>query len=499
MTESRLTTLALFLTVAAGLAAVFYWFAGGVDLSLAERLPGADQRPAVDEGGAGASIEAPPGEVTKGPGVPSDLPGDWPGFRGPRGDNIATSSFTPHPSGEPDEPPIRGFVNMEDEVFLFGASREEGPEYPLRWSIGLGEGHAGAAVRDGRVFVFDYDREKSRDTMRCLSLDDGREIWRYAYPVRVKRNHGMSRTVPAVGKDFVVGLGPKCHLICLEIETGMPRWTLNLTRAYGAKVPPWYAGQCPLLDEDPESGDLRLVVAPGGRSLVVALDPITGKPIWESSNPRGWAMTHSSVVPMTFGKERFFVYCAGGGVAGVSAKDGSILWDTTEWKIRIANVPTPVVAGEGLIFLSGGYGAGSMMLALEQGPEGIRATPRFRLPPERFGSAQQTPILIEDHLFGVRPDGQFVCLNLNGDEVWASGAANVYGLGPYLAAGGLFHVVDDDGWLSRIEIRTDAFRLLDRVRVLEGHDAWGPMAFAGGLLIVRDLTRMVCIDLRVGE
>jgi outer membrane protein assembly factor BamB len=39
------------------------------------------------------------------------------------------------------------------------------------------------------------------------------------------------------------------------------------------------------------------------------------------------------------------------------------------------------------------------------------------------------------------------------------------------------------------------YRELARARVLSGHDAWAPMAFADGRLIVRDLTEMVCLDL----
>ena len=56
------------------------------------------------------------------------------------------------------------------------------------------------------------DVDRSADTMRCLSLDDGREIWHNGYPVVVPHNHGMSRTIPAVVGDTVVSLGPKCQV-----------------------------------------------------------------------------------------------------------------------------------------------------------------------------------------------------------------------------------------------------------------------------------------------
>ena len=35
------------------------------------------------------------------------------------------------------------------------------------------------------------------------------------------------------------------------------------------------------------------------------------------------------------------IYCANLGVVGVSAKDGRLLWETTDWKISLATVPSP--------------------------------------------------------------------------------------------------------------------------------------------------------------
>jgi hypothetical protein len=40
------------------------------------------------------------------------------------------------------------------------------------------------------------------------------------------------------------------------------------------------------------------------------------------------------------------------------------------------------------------------------------------------------------------------------------------------------------------------FKLLAKAKVLEGHETWAPLAVAGGRLIVRDLQRMVCLDVR---
>lgn len=405
-------------------------------------------------------------ELTAYEGQPADLPGAWPQFRGPDLNAVARV-----------------------DVALAQQWPDGGPR--VLWSVDLGEGYAGAAVLNGRVFVADYDQQEQGDAIRCFSLADGREIWRYFYPVRIKRNHGMSRTVPTVSGEHVVTMGPKCHVSCLDVATGELRWFLDLVADYGTKVPAWYAGQCPLVE------DGKVILGVGGTSLIVALDIETGEVLWETPNPNKWDMTHSSLVPLDFAGERMYVWCASGGVVAVSARDGTILWEMPEWQIRIANVPTPVSVDEGRLFLSGGYNAGAMMLKLAEEDGRIVPEIEFRLPPHVFGSPQHTPILYEGHIYGVRPDEQLVCLDLEGNVVWTSGSTNKFGLGPYTIVNGLLYVMDDHGLLTLVEATPAGYVQLAQATVLDGIDSWGPMAVASNRLIVRDLTRMVCLDIGV--
>ena len=448
----------------AGIILLYNWLGRDVTTDLKLRLPGADRT------GQSASVENEPieieGQLIELEGAPADLPGRWPRFRGDNFDGIS-----------------------REQVALATNWPKEGPK--ALWSIDVGEGHAGAAVMDGRVYMLDYDRENKADVVRCLSLADGRDIWKYSYPVKVKRNHGMSRTMPAVTEKYVVTIGPKCHVTCLDSVTGKFRWMMNLVREFGTTVPPWYAGQCPLIDNN------RAIIAPGGDALMIAVDCETGNIVWETPNPNGWKMTHSSIIPAEFMGKRMYIYCANRGVVGVSADDGSVLWETTDWRIRIANIPSPVVVGDGLIFLSGDYNAGSMMLELSMEQEKIVAKPVFRLAPEVFGSAQHTPVFHNGYIYGVRPDGQLVCLDLNGRIVWTSTSANKFGIGPYMIINDLIYVMNNSGVLTLAKAASSGFIQLARAKVLEGPDSWGPMAIASDRLILRDLNRMICLD--IGE
>jgi len=409
------------------------------------------------------------GTLTVGSAQPADIPGAWPGFRGPNHDAIAAQPAQPS--------------------WAKGGPRQ-------LWSVPVGEGYAGAAILGGRVYVLDYDVAVQADALRCLSLADGGEIWRYSYPVKVKRNHGMSRTVPAVTDKCVVGIGPMCHVTCLDSTSGQLRWSIDLVRGYGATVPQWYAGQCPLIDGG------KAVIAPGGKdALMIAVDCESGQVIWKTPNPRGWKMTHSSIVPMEFAGRRMYVYCASGGVVGVSADDGSILWDTDAWKISNVTVPSPLPAGDGRIFFCGGYGAGSMMMQLEEQAGGLQVKTLFRLPPKTFGSEQHTPVFYQGYIYGVLPrdagsaSAQLACLDSTGRQLWVSGKAARFGLGPYMVAGGAIWAMDESGTLVAAEATPAGYRELARAKVIpDGNESWGPMALAGGRLIVRDLTRMACLD-----
>ena len=444
------------------LVAFALWFMRGSDKPLALRVPGTDQAPGSD-GGTGANPVL-AGKLIRSDGQPANLPGAWPQFRGPNRDAVSPET-----------------TNLA-RVWQTTQPRE-------LWGIDVGDGYAGAAVLNGRVYLMDYDREKKRDALRCLSLADGREIWRYSYPVPVKRNHGMSRTVPAVTDKVAVAMGPKCHVLCVDSATGELRWGLDLVRQFGTTVPPWYAGQCPLIDNG------AVILAPGGPdALLAAVDSQTGNVLWQTPNPHGWKMTHSSVMPMEFGGQRMYVYCANKGVVGVSAKDGSLLWETSDWKISIATVPSPLILDGGRIFLTGGYDAGSLMLQLDRAGERVVPRTVFKLAAGVFGATQHTPVLHDNHLYGVRADGKFACLTLDGKLVWTSPTGQIFGLGSFILADGLLYAMNDSGLLRLIEATPAKYTLLGQAQVLKGHDSWAPLALAGGRLIVRDLTRMVCLD-----
>jgi outer membrane protein assembly factor BamB len=451
----------LSLAVSACTAATLWWLTGAAAVEL--RLPGADRPPGMI---AAATVDL-VGQRLAGPGKPPAAEAGpfshWPGFRG------------------------EGDGRSQETGLLKDVARAR-----VLWEVEMGEGYAGPAIRGGRAYVLDY--ADGSDALRCLNAVTGEEIWRRSYKVDVKRNHGMSRTIPAVSEGVVITLGPKCHLVAVDAEEGGFLWGKDLVGAYGTKVPPWYAGQCPLV----RGG--RLYVAPAGEKvLMTALDAKTGETLWEVPNPRQWKMTHSSIVEVVLEDRTALVYCGSGGVVGVDEATGKVLWESTDWKVSIANVPSPVDLGEARILFSGGYGAGGMIGRVQRTGEGYALQVEKRLGPGVMGSEQQTPVMLSDRrgVMAVIPSGEMVFMGLDGAVRWRSGGVNRYGSGPYLVADGAAYVLNDTGTLTAVAAEEGQFRVLGSHRILpDGRECWGPMALADGRLYVRDLTRLFCLDLR---
>jgi outer membrane protein assembly factor BamB len=218
-------------------------------------------------------------------------------------------------------------------------------------------------------------------------------------------------------------------------------------------------------------------------------------------------MSHSSIMPFVIHGKRMYVYSALGGIIGISAEKenaGEILFESNLWN-RTVIAPSPINIGDGRIFLTAGYGAGSMMLKLNIDDGSFSAESLQELKPEEgLASEQQTPIFYKGHLFSLLPKdagplrNQFVCCHPDdlSQILWSSGKTNRFGLGPYIVADDKFFILSDDGVLTILKASTKEYIQLARAKILDGVDAWGPLALVKGRLLARDSRRLVCVDLR---
>lgn len=459
--------------IVVGIGILAWWLIYNPVKSFTASVPGMDDRTT----GAIAAQKINIGETFTFFKTCDDIPGTrWPRFRGADFDNVS-----------------------KENIRLIDKFPKEGPK--ILWKIPLGEGHAAPAVYDGRVYILDYDEPSKQDQLRCFSLLNGEELWRRGYNVRLKRNHGLSRTIPAVTEKYVVTIGPRCQVMCVDRLKGDLLWGLDLVTEYNTEVPFWYTGQCPLIVND------TAIIATGGKALLIGIDCKTGKKAWETPNPQNWKMSHSSIMPMTFKGKKMYVYCAIGGICGISAEGsdiGKILWETPAFSPAVI-APSPLILDNGLVYMTAGYGAGAVLIQVKEngGQYSAEIVQQYK-PLAGLASEQQTPIFYNGFVFGILPKdagelrGQFACYKSSDTRkaIMSSGKTERYGLGPYILADNKFFILNDDGEMTIAKYSTSKFTVLDKAKIIDGQDSWGPIAITGGYMLMRDSKTMLCIDVR---
>jgi len=290
-------------------------------------------------------------------------------------------------------------------------------------------------------------------------------------------------------------------VMCCDPVTGEMKWSLDMQKEFKTEVPFWYTGQCPRVDNG------VLILAPAGEEILLAgFDCLSGEQVWATPNTLNYKMSHSSVMQMTLGGKKMYVYIGVGGICGISAEEsdrGTLLWETSKWQPSVV-APSPLQVSTNQIFMVAGYGTGGALLRVDHSGSKWTATVTEQYKPnEGLSSEQQTPLFYKNMIISVMPKdggghrGKLVCYSPSDlrSPVWTSAADERFGLGPYIMINDNLFIFKDDGELYVYEAGQRSMKLLKKQRVMDGADAWGPMAYADGMLIVRDAHVVKCLKI----
>jgi alcohol dehydrogenase (cytochrome c) len=170
---------------------------------------------------------------------------------------------------------------ISKETGLLKEWPKDGP--PLAWkTTGLGGGDSAPAIAAGRIYGMANRGED--EVVWALSEKDGKELWVTRLGPAFKQQPSQGKEGPACtptvdgGVLYVEGLGG--DVACLQANDGKIAWRRSLTTDFGGRVPMWSYRESPLVDGD------KVILTPGSEdAMLVALDKLTGKTIWQSKVP----------------------------------------------------------------------------------------------------------------------------------------------------------------------------------------------------------------------
>ena len=243
-------------------------------------------------------------------------PPQWPQFRGPGGNAIATAQAIP---------------------ITFG------PDNNVRWKTALPAGHSSPCIWGDRIFLTGHDGTTLK--MICLRRSDGKILWERERKISKLATYehiagSPANSTPATDGRHVVFQFDDFGVVVMDFA-GEVIWE----RTFAPTANRFSYGASPVLDD----GSLYLNRDGGIDSSLLCLDVATGKERWKAARPDAIG---SFCSPYVSGEGALKQILAGGSgrLEAYDALTGKPVWHVTGLPIFVC--PSPVVAG-GMIFYGG--------------------------------------------------------------------------------------------------------------------------------------------------
>jgi outer membrane protein assembly factor BamB len=392
--------------------------------------------------------------------------GDWPGWRGP------------------------DRTDRSPETGLLKSWPKEGPK--LLWkATGLGGGYSTPSIAAGRIYLL--GAQGKDEYLIALDAKDGSRVW----ATRIGLEAGgkpAPRSTPTIDGSLAYVISSDGKLVCADTGSGKVRWQKDLKADFGGRSGGWAYAESPLVDGD------ALVCTPGGKTAtVVKLNKATGELLWKApvaglNAAKGEYTTagYSSPVSAEIGGVRQYVQFISGGVVGVAARDGKLLWHYDHPANTTANCSTPIVRGDA-VFAASAYGNGGGRADVTKDGGAFKATEAY------FVKAMQNHhggmVLVGDHVYGTG-SGTLLCVDFRSGKVaWNERSV---GKGSVTYADGRLYVRGENGPVALVEATPEGYKETGRFSPPERskEPAWPHPVVAGGRLYLRDWDVLLCYDVK---
>ncbi|SFH62169.1 outer membrane protein assembly factor BamB family protein [Planctomicrobium piriforme] len=400
--------------------------------------------------------------------------GDWPFLSGP--------TFNAHADSEV----------LDDEWSA------EGPG--VLWSRPLGQGYSSFAVIGDRC-VTQYQSALGQFVL-CLDAGTGKLLWetRYDAPFEALGIYPGPRSTPTIAGDRVYAVSPDGLLLCLALQSGPVRWSVNVNEKFQGKGTEFGYSASPLVIEG-------LVVLPvgGPGASVVALSAEDGRLMWTNGDD---SASYCPVMPITFEGQALLV----------SYLENALTIHDLTGKLLLRHVLTSgydehaalPVYQEPMLILSAPFKAGATAYQIsrqtpEQGTQTLQLKEVWHSP--QFSNDVMTSVIVDGMLVGFdlkdpqskahRPSrGTFRGLDLQtGEVLWSNpdiGQANAVCVNNRLL------LFNDRGEVLLADVDRSGCSIRSQAEVFPKEVCWTRPVLSNGRLFVRSHEQAVCLSVGTG-
>lgn len=390
-----------------------------------------------------------------------------------------------------------------------------------KWVAAMpGASYATPIVWGERIFVTSTDLASKGLLALCVDARDGKIHWqkRLGNEIKAPQNNGVTPSAATDGKVvyFLFGSG---DLAALDVD-GNSLWKRDLVKDYGNLCTKFGYSSSPLLWQ----GKLYVQIlrrskpysGPAGidgdlASLILALDPLTGKTLWQHVRPCAAVdescESYCSPIPFDNPTRKELLIQGGDCISGHDPATGDEFWRLdynpqreTNWRL----IPSPVTVGDTIVV---NKPRGGPLLAIKAGGKGELKPDALAWTYDERTSDSGTPLVYQGLIYVLQSDK---------NDPWARGSKSSPGIfllaiDPatgketgrcQLAKGGAWrtsptgadgkiYVMSEEGEVVVVSAGPNG-KILSRATYADG-PACASIVAANGCLFIRTGTKLTCI------
>ena len=356
---------------------------------------------------------------------------------------------------------------------------ENGPEIILE-TEGIGKGWSSPILVGDMIYVTGMI-----DTLDYLTAMDlqGNVKWQVSYGRAWNQSFPDTRSTPVVEDNRIYVQSGTGRVVCINRETGDEVWAVEVDNEFETEYGTWGNSETPLIVDD------KIISTPAGsKTSVVALDKMTGEPVWQTES-LGGPRAYASATIYEYNEFRYILAMIGTHLLAIHPETGELAWyykylDPEKWDregLIWANTP---IFKEDEIFLSMGYDYHAVMLKMDS--TGTSVSEKFI--DRTLDNHHHGVILHDGHLYGSNwynnKQGRWVCM------VWDTGEIKYVDewdtKGALIMADGMLYAYNERGNVGLVKPSPDGFEVVSQFRITKGAGPhWAHPFIADGNLLVR--------------
>ena len=379
-------------------------------------------------------------------------------------------------------------TNKSKETGLAREWPANGPELILTME-GLGEGFSSVTIADGLLFTAGMENDMP---FVCAFDLQGKLIWKrpsggkWSTTASWASSYIGPRSTPTYDNGVVYFLGEMGLLIALKAGTGELKWQVDLAREYDAQPTEYGYSESVMIEGN------NLYVRPvGKKGHQVCLDKNTGKLIWATTDIPG-VEGYTSPVVVDHGGYHHVIGGSSICYYGADSKTGELLWKVDVVNQQRCNI-SDAVFHNGHVFISSGYGLGSMLYKLNVSGKEIKPEKVWQssLMDNHHGGI----IFHDGYLYGSgsRARGWFCLDFMTGDQKWRVGNDE----GCITFADGMLYTLDQKGTMRLVRATPEKYEVAGEFKLPSGGKGmyWAHPVVCDKRLYIRHADKIFVYDI----